>query len=389
MNLIDYEGTVVPSIMTRTDQMPSGFSEALNVPSIMTGRVIAVYPPGDSKNISKTHYEYDVAAERRGDGGLVSRVVLSRCRVATVFGGVADYDVWSPRKEDNTFDKLEAGLGAQVIVALSNGYAQDGLIVGGVPHNKTTEPIADEGVFWRRHFNGVDMGVNKDGEFTVRFGGATDAKGSLTGDAGASGSILTLAKDGSIKIATNSEQQILKLNHSTKKIEIKADHSWDINVTGTWNATTGGAVKFDTKAALTAFTVNAPVGMIHLNSSIGTKLGAGTNQMMLGTVYRTAEITKNAAHTAGFTTLASMLAAAGGAITAASGILQAVSVLHKIPVAGAVLGSIPLQAAAAALTAAGGVLTAMGPVVAANIVAPLVTFEGAAPSYLSLKNSLD
>lgn len=388
MNLTDWEGTTVPSFFARGDQMPSGFSQGLNVPSILTGRVIAVYPPSDPKNISKTQYEYDVAVERRAANGLVSRTIFAHCRVATVFGSVADYEVWSPRKEDSTFDKVEVGLGSQVIVAAPNGYATDALIIGGVPHTRTTEPIADDGVFWRRRFNGVDMGVNKDGEFTLHFGGATDASGKLIGDAAASGSSLVLSKDGSVKLFTAAEQ-VLHLNHTTKKIEIKADQSWDVDVKGTWNVTAGGPIKFDANGLLTACTVNAPKGLIHLNSGVGTKLGSGSNQMLLGTTYRTSEIAKNTAHTAGFTTMAAMVASAGSAVTAAAGILQAVSVLHKIPVAGAVLGSVPLQAAAAALTAAGGVLTALGPMISANLVAPLVSFEAAAPSYLSLKNSLD
>lgn len=388
MELTDWEGTILPSMVSQGDTA-SGFWSGSTAPWISMGRITAVYPPSDSRNISKLFFEYDVAIDRWGPGGVSTRTIIPHCKVMNLFGGVADYETWTPRNEGETDFSEEVGLGPQVLIACPNMSAREGVIIGGVPHTLQPQASPEEGHVWRRRFNGAEMAVNKDGEFSITFSGATDAKGDLAAGVSAanSGSQIILTKDGSVKLKTKDDQQFVHIDHAQKKLSIKADSSWEVDVAGPWSVNALGGVTHETKTA--GYTVNAPVGLIHLNAAIGTKLGVGTDAMLKGTTYRAAETLMNTSRVAGFSALAGQVAAAGGALTAAATILQAVSVLHKIPVAGAVIGSVPLQAAAAALTAAGGVLTALGPVLASTLVVPLTAFETGAPTYLSLKNTLD
>lgn len=391
MSLLEWEGTVVPSMMSQPGDEVSGFFAGYMAPTIMVGRIVKVYKPTDNLSFSKSFYEYDVAVERMSGSGIVTRSTVPHCKVMNLFGGVADSENWTHRDEGETSFSEEPGYGPQVLVACPGGSTREGVIIGGIPHTRNATVQADEGHNWRRKFNGTEMSVNKDGEFTISFRGAVDAKDALASGVNAanSGSKIVLLKDGSVKVSTNGDQQFIHVDHANKKLDIKADSSWTVTVAGPWEVSTLGATTHESQGIGTAYTVNAPAGMIHLNSAIGTTLGGGVNQMLMGTNYRVAEIALNSARLAGFTAMAAQFAAVGVSLSTAGGVLQAVSVLHKIPVAGAVLGSVPLQAAAAAVMAAGATLASLAATVSSTLVAPLTTFEAGAPSYLSLKNLLD
>lgn len=389
MSMIDSEGTVIPSFLATSSAATPYARASSNMFGLMVGRVIASYDPDDEENQSKTFVEYDVVIEARSVGGVFTRKVLPKCKVGNLFGGIADFETWTPRVvEGDTSSETQLGLDSQVLVLCASGMVQEGIIVGGIPHTRLeAKEKKSDGHHWIRQFNGTRMEVNKDGELIFSFQGATAPDGKLAAgvDAGASGSQVKFVKDGSIRLETKDGAQFVHVDHANKKLDIKADKSWTVAVDGPWEVTASGPVKHATRSA---YTVNAGA-LIHHDSPIGTKLGAGTDLAMLGTTYRTAEITKDTAHVAGFAGMAASLASAGIALSTAGASLLATSVLHKVPVAGAVAGSVPLQVAAQAIVAAGGVLTALSAQVVATLQLPITTFEAGAPKYLSLKNSLD
>ncbi len=389
--LTEYEGTILPHFLSSGGGEQSGFIAGSQMPGVLPGRIVTAYPPDHVLNRSKTFMEYDVLVERKVSNGIVTRTLIPRCRVGSLFGGVADYETWTPRlKAAEDAEDGSVDVGSQVLVVCVNDSTQDGIIICGIPHSRSatkTVVDGDDDHNWVRRFNGVEQSINKYGEFTLTFTGRTNAAGELEASEEASGSQMIFSKDGSIKLQTKDGIQFIHIDHTNKKLDISADTDWTTTVNGTWNVTTQGVVTHETRAA--SYTVNAPAGMCHLNGVLGTKLGAGTNQMLMGTTYRTAEITKNTARITGFTALAAQLGAAGAALATAGGTLTAASALHKIPVVGPVLGSAPLQVAATAIIAAGTALTALAATVTASLVAPLSAFEAGTPTYLSLLNSLD
>jgi hypothetical protein len=368
-------GDVLPHYLSQGGGPVNGYWGNTRMPGIMIGRVVDVYPTNHKLNKSKKFLEYSVAVEKRANNGILSTVVIPNCSVMNLYGGRADFEVWTPRKAVlSTADGADRAVldnGSQVLVACINDSSAYGVIIGGVSHSQSTETEADAGVSWRRRFNGCDMSINKDGEFTLEFTGSTDDAGKVTADTANSNSKLVMSKDGSIKLQTKEGNQFFHLNHEKKTINMQSD----------------GDTIHETKTA--GYTVNAPAGLIHLNAIKGTKLGAGTDKMLMGSTYRTAEITKNTARIAGFTALAAQIATTGVALGVAGGSLAATATLHSIPVAGPVLGAPTFVAAAAAIIAASVALSSLAATITTTLVTPLSVFEGQAPTYLSAKNTLD
>jgi phage baseplate assembly protein gpV len=156
-----------------------------------------------------------------------------------MFGGVADYESWTPRKakinplgvdpRNNQTNPSGFEPGSQVLVLCLNGNSQYGVIIGGVPHTNGAKQ-QEKGVSWVRRFNGVTMQIDDDGQFILSFAGATEANGERRGSADetAAGSTMTFAKDGGIKLETKDGQQSVHLDHANNKIAVRANAELEI-----------------------------------------------------------------------------------------------------------------------------------------------------------------
>jgi hypothetical protein len=239
MNRYEFEGTVVPSGLVL-----DGVSRPrnhLDFPALYAGRVQQVYYPDSDDNFNKIYPEYDVVIEYENlNNRLRTATIMYRCRVASLFGGVADYETWTPRKaksdsltadprnnQSNPGQQFEAG--SQVLVLCLNGNSQTGVIIGGVPHSNGAKQT-DRGVSWVRRFNGVTMQIDDDGQFILSFEGATEADGKRrdSADEKAAGSKMTFAKDGGVKLETKDGQQSVHLDHVNNKIAVRANAELEI-----------------------------------------------------------------------------------------------------------------------------------------------------------------
>lgn len=97
------------------------------------------------------------------------------CRLLRKFGGVYNYEdvVLHGYKIDDKPDAVQAfdaKAGDVVLVALLNGEAREGIIMGGVTHpaRKSTIDIT-KGPQYKSEFNGVETSINQDGEYTLTF----------------------------------------------------------------------------------------------------------------------------------------------------------------------------------------------------------------------------
>ena len=241
MSLFAFEGTVVPSSLVSDGptRPTSGFWSSLRFPVLYPGRITKVVWPDEEENSNKKYAEYQVVIQQESpDNALRTSMTIYRCRVASIFGGVADYETWTPRlatKDPMTVSdratKEQLEIGSQVLVLCLNGNSQSGIIIGGLPHTEGT--VVDskyKGHHWERRFNGLTMKVDEEGQFTLAFEGATNADGSLadSADPAANGSQMTFTRDGAIKLETKDGQQSLHLDHAKNKITVRANSELEI-----------------------------------------------------------------------------------------------------------------------------------------------------------------
>lgn len=370
--LTEFEGTVLPTFMGVNGQGPvSGYQAAVYQPFLRLGRVIKTHNPTDETNRSKLFFEYDVLVEHNDNLSSQARIVIPRCRMMSFFGGVADFSRFTPRQmEVETKFEDELTEGSQVLVMCVNGNSQEGVIIGGIQHQKAEADNPSDGHHTIMQFNGMRFGIDKDGQLSITFNGKTNAKNAIQGDPLASGTTLTFQKDGSFKVFTKDDGQYFHVDHASKRIDMKAATGWNVTSEGTAKIGAFSDITFTSSSAWC--TVNAPAGRISLQS-LGVTMGLGTDAHVLGTRYRAAEAVSNAAVIAGSSATASAWTATGIAMD-----LQAVAFMLLDP------SGLTTTATAAAAQAA---KVAAGAEAAAALA--IGTFETAAPSYLSLKNVLD
>jgi hypothetical protein len=350
------DGTVLPNYLQRGDA-PSARHMDQNDLRLRVGRVVAVYPPDASANSNKTYYEYDVEVDI---GAGVTRI-YPRAMMADPLGGLADHVEWTPRASSGKSTTLDTG--SRVLLLCISGHSGRSLIVGGAKHHgRTTKDNASDGHHFNFEFNGIQVGINKDGDLTITHHGATAADGKVKSDSSdTNGTSITLDTKGDVHIATgqNADTEI-HLDSGGKKV-------WVSSKTGEVEVDAGSNIKLQSTGVLT---------------------GAATDATMMGTTYRSAEAIMHATVMPLLVSLTTALATAGTSLATAGAQLQAAGIAQKVPIAGAVAASVPLQAASAATIAAATAITSTGPLVA-QIMTAIQTFEGKALTYLSKKNQSD
>lgn len=372
-NITD-DGSVLPSIFGfgnyGTTQSSPTFSSAL----LYLGEVKEVIYPSDSRSLSKKFVEYSVLVNYKGaDSSGSTSTVFQNCLLIDLFGNAADTLSYTMRKPKQLFDTQNIfDTGSKVLVLCVQAQSTLAYIIGGArfhtPDGLSTQE-AGHNLFFE--FNGLKVTINKDGELTTTFRGATDDQGKLLPSANksAEGSSVSLSKDGSLKLYTAKNHQSIKIDHTSKTIETSADKAWNIFSNGTatirsQEATTLSSGKGTTIVALDNVDI----------LSAGVRVGAATDAWVKGTTYRAAEAASNQALAVSLQVMQASLAAASAALNAAASSMLT-------PVVGPIIASPSVSAAGAAIAAAGAAATAMA--------ATLQTFESGAAAYLSPINLTD
>ncbi len=210
------DGSMIPSNLTADVQYDAAADVHSNH-SLKSGIVTKIYYPDDQGNISKRHLEYDVnVAEFKAAGG-ASVLTYRNCRQVDVFGNINDHLNYTLEISQN--DKEKDG-GARVLLLCIDGINVGGnaVIIGGLTdHNREGYKRAD-GKFYDFQFNGLDININKDGEYTITYNSPIDLAGKKAFQS-AAGSKIKIDKDGGITLSTN-EGQFLTLNRASKIIEL-------------------------------------------------------------------------------------------------------------------------------------------------------------------------
>lgn len=174
--------------------------------SFKRGIVIAIHYPEQETNISKKFIEYDVlAVDSRADGAS-SSITYYRCQTMDKFGTTNNYERFTLQKtKEKKGKKFENGAQVLVLAVDGSGSAGKAVIVGGYSYPYQTTPKKDDDQFYEWQFNGINVKVNKDGEYRLTFNTPIDVSGKKKDDK-AAGTVFEILKDGKLKISDNEGQ---------------------------------------------------------------------------------------------------------------------------------------------------------------------------------------
>lgn len=145
--------------------------------SSSTFEAVAHKDPYIRLGIVKKVYRDEVTADLRFLVEMRDRndAIEVNCRLMRKYGGVYNYEdvVLHGYKFDDKPDPVkdfEAKAGDVVLIALLNGEAREGIILGGITHPARKSKIdITKGPQYIAEFNGVETSINQDGEYTLTF----------------------------------------------------------------------------------------------------------------------------------------------------------------------------------------------------------------------------
>ena len=180
------------------------------------GVVKAIYYPDQKENVTKQFVEYDVIViEERADGAAAT-VIYSRCQTMDKFCTPNDFETFVLQSNSEK-DKGRYKQGAQVLLLAINGNAAaaKGIIVGGVSYPFATKPQQSDGKYYESQFNGLNVKIDKDGQYSLTFNSPIDVNRKKT-NAKAAGTKMEIFKDGRMKMSDN-EGQYWEIDRANQK----------------------------------------------------------------------------------------------------------------------------------------------------------------------------
>jgi hypothetical protein len=355
------DGTVIPSYLNTRELGARGPLRSFSNITLRRGEVQDIVYPDDKRSLSKKYNEYRVLVQMRDGEGAGTSADFYNCVLINDLASGADFSTFTLRP--NSKKSEPSGNGSKVLVLCINGDNSQAIILGGVRDGDQDFDTKDLGHHSIQQFNGIRQEINKEGELTITFKGATKTDGSLAegADSSASGTSLKFARDGSLELAH--DDQHLVIDHPNKKVELVAAKELDLS------GPTG--VNIDSNATVKITAANIKVGG-----------DAAVDALVKGTTYRTAETTMHSAQIAALNAAAAALTTMSASMIAAAGSLAAVTIAPAAPAA-----LKPLAPVAVSLTPMGPQLAAVAAALTA-IATTLSTFEGGTASYLSATNTV-
>lgn len=205
MSKILKDGTVLTSTLNAAPRPKASAIYRMDF-GLKRGVVKAIYYPEQKENVSKQFVEYDViVTEERADGAAAT-VIYSRCQTMDKFATANNFETFT-LQGNTSKDKGRYKQGAQVLLLAINGNAAaaKGVIVGGLSYPAATKPKAADGQYYEWQFNGIDIKVDKDGQYSITFNTPIDQDRKKK-DEKAAGTELKIFKDGRLKISDNEKQ---------------------------------------------------------------------------------------------------------------------------------------------------------------------------------------
>lgn len=227
------DGTIIPSQLSPSTGLPDQTAISKTNYGLRTGQVIKIHYPEDPTNISKKYHEYDVLVAH-GDARIGTNISVYRnCKVSNIFASDTDSEVYTlqPGTNSATADGTYVG-GAIITLLCIDGRPDAGqaLIMGGLnsPQYQFKTYTKADGNFYDFNFNGINVNINKDGEYTVQFNSVLDSKGKPTNSA-AAGTKLFFDKEGRVSLSDNQSQSFLLDRVAKKAVWTNSDETITID----------------------------------------------------------------------------------------------------------------------------------------------------------------
>jgi len=161
------------SLLSYADESSVGHHDTkYNNPFLRVGTVVEAFAPTHESNQNKKFYEYNVTCvERKGKGGM-TQVQYRNCVAATSFGSALNFTYSKFTPVDNKEEMLsgtfkESPKGSQVLLLMVDGFIENPVIIGTLPHAKQeVQPDDDTMAF---QYNDVSLKIAPDKSLSLNF----------------------------------------------------------------------------------------------------------------------------------------------------------------------------------------------------------------------------
>jgi hypothetical protein len=252
------DGSVIPSEFSVTKKLPNNNDHQFSNLALRVGKIINIYYPDNDRNISKKYIEYDVRCAQSNRGTGANFIIYRNCRLQNTFGSSNNFLTYTFKPNQAENNRLKKG--SNVLFMCLDGIVSSGCIILGAYDNpeQTKKYSEEDGQFYDFNFNGINLNINKDGEFTIAFNSPTDDEGNLVNKE-AQGTQIKIDKDGKVKISDNEDQswEIDRVNKTStwtngkESITIdKANQTVSLNSSGELNTHSDKATSIDSGDAI-------------------------------------------------------------------------------------------------------------------------------------------
>ena len=227
------DGSVVPSFLSLFSTEPTQ-DEAFGDNVLRQGEIKEVIYPDDDKSFTKQYIEYTIWCQYKLNGVGSGRKYFGAI-IMNDFASLADKTcqilrvnpkAGQPKANDKDQNAPSGlGLGSKVLFLCINGETAFPIIIGGLPDPKDQSQKAvdlkDGEVQYTTEFNGITTEINKDGEYTLTYGGKTDIEGKTDVDDDVRGTFINFDKDGGLTFSDQKSDNSLYINHQDGQVEVQ------------------------------------------------------------------------------------------------------------------------------------------------------------------------
>lgn len=237
-------GSVLPEGLFGQDDLRalSGFNRTYSNYALKAGVVVNIIESDDKKNSSGLFTEYDVAVVEQNQDVGFSLLIYRNCIRTDNLGSKADYKETklrnSKKRGKRGPQEAQEQDGAIVLIQCLDANQEKALIVGGLGHLKRTKKLTKaDGHAMISEFNGLFVGIDKEGAYSIIFNGATDTEGvPLKKDVG--GSFFKILSDGSVEISDNKGQNV-KFDKTGQSVSLNSTKDLNIKIGKVLNFSSG------------------------------------------------------------------------------------------------------------------------------------------------------
>ena len=227
------DGSVVPSFLSLFATEPTQ-DEAFGDNVLRQGEIKEIIYPDDDKSFTKQYIEYTIWCQYKLNGVGSGRKYFGAI-IMNDFASLADKTcqilrvnpkAGQPKANDKDQNAPSGlGLGSKVLFLCINGETAFPIIIRGLPDPKDQSQKAvdlkDGEVQYTTEFNGITTEINKDGEYTLTYGGKTDIEGKTDADDDVRGTFINFDKDGGLTFSDQKSDNSLYINHKDGQVEVQ------------------------------------------------------------------------------------------------------------------------------------------------------------------------